>query len=146
MRRIVKPFNAAFTLIEVMIAVAFIGIAMLALLSLHHTDISSVIRGQQLTQASALAQALMAQAELERFPAVGTSQGNFAQMYPGQFQNFHWKRVVEASPVFPDIRRVQIKVLYGNGFVRGFTLTEFMHNPIPPTPAPNANPDPDQGN
>ena len=33
MRRIVKPFNAAFTLIEVMIAVAFIGIAMLALLS-----------------------------------------------------------------------------------------------------------------
>jgi type II secretion system protein I len=143
MRWILKPFNPAFTLIEVMIAVAFIGIAMLALLSLHHTDISSVIRGQQLTQASALAQALMSQAELERFPSVGVSQGDFAQMYPGQFQNFRWKRTVEASPVFPDIRRVQIKVFYGSGFVRGFTLTEFMHNPIPPTPA---NTDQDQGN
>ena len=88
MRRIVKPFNAAFTLIEVMIAVAFIGIAMLALLSLHHTDISSVIRGQQLTQASALAQALMAQAELERFPAVGTSQGNLHKCTPASSRIF----------------------------------------------------------
>ena len=75
---------------------------------MHRTDISSVIRGQQLTQASALAQALMAQAELERFPR-GTATATFTNL-PGEFANFRWKREVEASPVFPDIRCLQITV------------------------------------
>ncbi|MBI3759086.1 MAG: prepilin-type N-terminal cleavage/methylation domain-containing protein, partial [Deltaproteobacteria bacterium] len=47
-------YRHAFTLLEVMIAVAFIGIAMLALLSLHQSNLQSVIRGQDLTQASML--------------------------------------------------------------------------------------------
>jgi type II secretion system protein I len=142
MRRLAKASAAAFTLLEVMIAVAFIGIALLALLSLHHNNLRSVIRGQDLTQAAALAQALMAQAELQRFPATGVTQGDFSQLYPGQFRNFRWSEVVEASPVFPDVRRVRIRVFYGSGFVRSFNLTEFMHNPIPPPTAPNANAQP----
>jgi len=140
MRRIAQPFAAAFTLLEVMIAVAFIGIALLALLSLHHSNLNSVIRGQNLTEAATLAQALMAQAELERFPPVGVTQGDFSQMYPGQYKSFRWQRSVEGSPVFPDVRRVRIRVLYGAGGVRSFTLTEFMHNPVPPPAVENAQP------
>ena len=125
----------AFTLLEVMVAVAFIGIALTALLSLQHTDLQSVTRGQDLTAASSLAQALMTQAEIERFPAVGSLQGDFSRAYQGQYPNFRWQRIVDASSLFPDVHRVRIRVIYGPAFSRSFELTEFMRNPFPPPEA-----------
>jgi hypothetical protein len=114
-----------------MIAIAFIGIAMLALLSLHHSAMQTVARGRELTQAAMLAQALMTDAEQARFPDPGQQSGDFQKKYPGQFVNFRWQRVVVQSEEFPDIRRVRITVLYGPRFHRSFALTEFMHNPLP---------------
>jgi type II secretion system protein I len=123
--------RAAFTLLEVMIAVAFIGIAMTALLALHHTDLQSVIRAQELTRAAMLAQGLMSQAELERFPPSGHSHGDFNRLYPGLYPNYRWVQEVDQSPVFPDIERVHITVEYGPRFINSFSLTEFMRNPQP---------------
>ena len=134
MKHLPVRLAAAFTLLEVMIAIAFIGIALIALLALHHSDLQSVIRGQELTRAAMLAQALMSEAELERFPPPGKTHGDFSQLYPGEYPNFRWARTVTPSPVFPDITRVQVHVLYGPGFRNGFSLTEFMHNPLLPTP------------
>jgi hypothetical protein len=114
-----------------MIAVAFVGIALLALLSLHHSGMQAVVRARELTQASMLAQALMTDAEQARFPEPGQLSGDFQKMYPGQYGNFRWQRSVVQSEQFPDIRRVQINVFYGSGFHRRFVLTEFMHNPLP---------------
>jgi type II secretory pathway pseudopilin PulG len=136
MNRMVQPSRAAFTLLEVMIAVAFIGIALMALLSLHHTDLQSVIRAQELTRAAMLAQALMTEAELERFPAPDQSGGDFSRMYPGQYPGYRWQRVVAPVDIFPDVCRVDIRVLYGPKFSRTFSLTEYIHNPMPP-PMPN---------
>jgi len=141
-------FKRGFTMLEVMIAVAFIGIALLALLSLHHSNLRSVIRGQDLTKAAMLAQSIMTQAEVERFPEPGSTQGNFSSAYPGQYPNFRWARSVDQSPLFPDVRRVRVRISYGPGFHRVFTLTEFMHNPnpIPPqTPAGGQQPSPGGG-
>jgi len=135
----------AFTLLEVMIAVAFIGFAMLALLSLHHSGMQSVARTRELTQAAMLAQALMADAEQTRFPEPGRLTGDFQKMYPGQYPNFRWQRIVEQSKEFPDIRRVRITVLYGPRFHRTFVLTEFMHNPLPQLVSPNEAPDQENG-
>jgi type II secretion system protein I len=132
MKRLLKTDAAAFTLIEVMIAIAFIGIALIALLGLHHTDMQSVIRGQDLTRAAMLAQALMSQAELERFPEPGQKRGDFSQSYPGVFPNFRWQRVVDQSTLFPTVERVRVSVTYGPGGRRHFDLTEFMHNPAMP--------------
>jgi type II secretion system protein I len=131
----------AFTLLEVMIAVAFIGFAMLALLSLHHTSMQSVARTRELTEAAMLAQAMMTDAEQTRFPEPGRLTGDFQKMYPGQYPNFRWQRIVEQSQEFPDIRRVRIRVFYGPRFGRTFVLTEFMHNPLPPPALPNGAPD-----
>jgi len=128
----------AFTLLEVMIAVAFIGFAMLALLSLHHSGMQSVARTRELTQAAMLAQALMADAEQVRFPEPGRLTGDFQKMYPGQYPNFRWQRTVEESGQFPDIRRVRITVFYGPRFRRSFLLTEFLHNPVPLAPVGGA--------
>ena len=144
MRNIAKTLPAAFTLLEVMIAVAFIGIALLALLSLHHSNLQSVIRGQDLTRAAMLAQAVMTQAEMERFPSPGTTQGDFSQIYPGQYPNFRWQRSVDPSPLFPDVCRVEVRVLYGPQLRRSFDLIEFMHNPLPPETAGGTGGQPNQ--
>jgi type II secretion system protein I len=126
-----RSLEYAFTLLEVMIALAFVGIAMLALLSLHHSAMQSVSRARELTQAAMLAQSLMTDAELARFPEIGRLTGDFRKMYPGQYPGFRWQRIVEQSQGFPGIRRVRITVFYGPGFHRTFVLTEFMHNPFP---------------
>jgi type II secretion system protein I len=124
-------FAAAFTLLEVMIAVAFVGIALIALLSLHQSDMQSVIRAQELSRAAMLAQTVMTQAEMERFPPPGDTNGDFSSLYRGRFRNFRWQRSVTQSPLFPSVCRVEIRVLYGHRYRNRFDLVEFMHNPAP---------------
>lgn len=126
-----RPSAAGFTLLEVMIALAVLGIALLALLALHHQNLQSVIRARELTQAAMLAQYLMTQAELERFPSLGTSSGNFDRLFRGQYPNFKWQRTVADSGIFPDLRKVTIAIRYGPRQGRRFTLTEFLHSPSP---------------
>ncbi len=138
MTRARKSADRGFTLLEVMIAVAFVGIAMLALLSLHNSNLESVMRGEQLSRAAMLAQALMTRAEAERFPDLGVTQGDFSRLYPGQFPDFRFRQEVDPSPLFPDIRRVEVDILYGPRQSRKFALVEFMHNPNPP-PIPALN-------
>ncbi len=122
----------AFTLIEVMVAIAILGIALMGLLSLQHQSIQSVIRAQQSTRASMLAQAVMTEAELEQFPDLGYTHGNFNASFPGEFPDFQWERMVTASGMFPDVREVQVAVHYGPNLSQSFTICEFMHSPVPP--------------
>ncbi len=124
-----------FTLLEVMIAIGVLGIALLALLALNHRDLQSVIQAQNLTRAAMLAQALMTEAEMQRFPPLGTTQGDFQRMYPGRYTNFRWQRTVQASDVFPDVRRVNIRVRFGPRLRQSFDLVEFLHEPVQPGPA-----------
>ena len=122
----------AFTLLEVMVAIAILGIALLGLLGLHHQSLQSVIRAQQATRASMLAQAVMTEAELERFPDLGLTRGDFEASFPGEFPDFRWERAVEASGMFPDVRKVKVLIQYGPGFTQNFSLVEFLHSPVPP--------------
>jgi general secretion pathway protein I len=125
-----------FTLLEVMIALAVLAVAMLALLALDHEDLQSVIRAQDLSRAAMLAQALMTQVEIGPFPQVENSSGDFQRMYPRQYPNFRWRKVVAASGTFPDVRKVTITVLYGPHFGRHFDLVEFVHDPAFPEDQP----------
>ena len=129
--------RAAFTLLEVMLAVMVVGIAMMALLELHHNNLQAVIRSQDLTRASMLAQTVMSTAEVERFPPTGTTHGDFSQFFPGEFSNFSWERDVRQEADFPDLREVRVRVFYGSNGNRSFQLIELLHNPNPP-PLPNA--------
>ena len=122
----------AFTLIEVMVAIAILGIALLGLLGLHHQSLQSVIRAQQTTRAAMLAQAVMTEAELERFPELGATSGDFEASFRGEFRDFRWERMVVASGMFPDVRKVMVAIHYGPGFTQTFSLVEFLHSPIPP--------------
>jgi len=120
-----------FTLIEVMVALGIIGIAMVALLALHHQNMQSVIAAQDLNRAAMLAQTLMTDAEMQRFPDLGTTRGDFERYFPGLYSNFRWQRVVEESAMFTDVRKVIVTVFYGRRLKRTFSLTEYMHNPQP---------------
>jgi general secretion pathway protein I len=131
--------NAGFTLLEVMLAMAVLGIALLALLALHHQSLQSVIHGQDVTRAAALAQAVMSAAELERFPNPGVTKGNFQSLFPDEYPNFTWEQIVSLSGAFPDVCKVQVIVFYGPKQSKSFSLTEFMHNPIPIEMMPGAN-------
>jgi general secretion pathway protein I len=127
------PRNIArgFTLLEVMVAIAILGIALLGLLGLHHQSLQSVIRAQDTTRAAMLAQAVMTEAELERYPEPGTTRGDFQASFPGQYRDFRWERMVEASGTFPDVREVKIVVFYGPSMNHTFLLSEFLHDPVP---------------
>jgi general secretion pathway protein I len=125
---------AGFTLLEVMLAIAILGTALAGLLGLHHQSMQSVIRAQDFTRASMLAQAVLTEAELERFPDPGHTSGNFEASFPGQFRDFRWERVVKASSTFPDVREVKILVRYGPTLGNSFELVEFLHSPVPPDP------------
>ncbi len=121
-----------FTLIEVMVAIAILGVALMGLLALHHQSMQSVIRAQQMTRAAMLAQAVMTEAEIERFPDLGSTKGDFQASFPGEFPDFQWQRTVEASGTFPDVRKVKVAIYYGPGLAQSFSLVEFLHSPIPP--------------
>jgi general secretion pathway protein I len=122
---------AGFTLLEVMVAMAVLGIALLALLTLHHQSLESVIHSRDIARAGMLCQTIMTQAELEQFPRLGVTRGNFERYFPGQYQKFRWERDVLESGVFPDVRKVRVIVSYGPKFSRNFSITEYLHNPIP---------------
>jgi type II secretion system protein I len=124
----------AFTLLEVMVAMAILGIALLGLLGLQHQSMQSVIRAQQATRASMLAQAVMTEAELERYPDLGVTSGDFEASFPGEFRDFRWEREVDASGTFPDVREVKVLIRYGPTLSQNFALVEFLHSPIPPDP------------
>jgi type II secretion system protein I len=122
----------AFTLLEVMVAIAILGIALLGLLGLQHQSMQSVVRAQQTTRASMLAQAVMTEAELERFPDLGITSGDFESAFPGEFRDFRWARNVEASGMFPDVRKVEVMIRYGPNLSQNFGIVEFLHSPVPP--------------
>lgn len=125
-----------FTLIEVMIAVGVLGIAMMALLALHNQNLRGVIRAQELTRASMLAQDMMSEAELERFPPPGRTSGDFERMYRGMYRNYRWQRDVSQSDMFPDVCKVEVTIFYGARFRNSYSVIEFLHNPVP-MPIPN---------
>ena len=81
-----------------------------------------------------LAQAVMTEAELERFPDLGRTNGDFQSSFPGEFPDFRWERDVAASGMFPDVRKVKVIIRYGPKLTQSFALVEFVHSPVPPDP------------
>jgi type II secretion system protein I len=124
--------RGGFTLLEVMVAIAILGMGLLALLSLHHQSMQSVIGAQDETRAAMLAQVVMTNAELQRYPDDGSTHGDFHDVYPNKYPNFRWERIVTESGIFPDVRKVRVIIYYGANSSRTFAISEFLHNPIPP--------------
>jgi len=101
-----------FTLLEVLVAVAVLGIALVSLLGLHVRNIDLIARDERVTEATLLARALMTEVETSPFPDLGAIDGDFELDYPGRYPDLRWEREVFTTPV-PDVREVRVRVFRG---------------------------------
>ena len=125
--RVIKPYGQrGFTLLEIMVALAIIGIAMVALLSLGNRSIGVHDRLQHLTQATLLAQQKMSESELE------ARRGGVAQLVDGEgvftepFADYRWRIEIISTPL-PAVQQVTITVLWGDeDRNEGVDVTSFL--------------------
>jgi len=101
-----------FTLLEVLVAVAVLGLALVSLLGLHVRNLDLIDRDQRVTEATLLARGLMAEVDAAPFPDLGITDGDFELRYPERYPDLRWEREVLPSPV-ADIREVRIRVFRG---------------------------------
>ncbi|MBE0500081.1 MAG: prepilin-type N-terminal cleavage/methylation domain-containing protein [Desulfuromonadales bacterium] len=99
-----------FTLLEVMIALAIIGIALVTLIGLETRTVQLAERQQRVTQATLLAQGKMTEIEVGSQSLTGLS-GNEGLFEP-PFELYRWSLVREATPL-PGIEMVTVSVVWG---------------------------------
>jgi general secretion pathway protein I len=100
---------AGFTLLEVLVAVAVLGLALVSLLGLHVRNIDLIGRDQRVTEATLLARALMTGIATAPFPELGASAGDFELDYPDRYPDVRWEQEVLTTP-FPGLREVRVRV------------------------------------
>jgi general secretion pathway protein I len=98
-----------FSLLEVLVAVAVLGLALVSLLGLHVRNIDLIARDQRVTEATLLARALMTEVESGPFPDLGMESGDFELDYPDRYPDLRWEREVTPTPV-PNVREVRVRV------------------------------------
>ncbi len=115
-----------FTLLEVLVASAVLGIALVTLLGLHARNIRLAAESRDRTIAAALATRLAAELRAGGFPEMTTVEGEFSsedlgdmptlgRVYGGRgSEAFVWRRVVESINL-KNVRRVHIAVARADG-------------------------------
>jgi general secretion pathway protein I len=101
--------HGGFTLLEVLVAIAVLGLALVSLLGLHVRNIDLIDRDQRITEATLLARALMTDVETGPFPELGVEEGDFELDYPERYPDLRWEREVVPTPV-PNVREVRVRV------------------------------------
>ncbi len=104
--------NQGFTLLEVMISLAILGITSTVLLGLRNWDLDARIFSQKVTIATLLVQEKLVEAELavDGPPAFGVTTGDFGDRAPG----FVWRQKVSTTPLTIDVREVKVRVSWGS--------------------------------
>ncbi len=111
----------AFTLLEVMIALAIAATALLALLGLGNRSIAVHDRLQKTTRAT-----LLAQAKMSEFETAGLPRDRNSDRFSEPFEQFRWHYTTAETPL-PSTIEVQVTVTWGEE--RGnesVSLTSFL--------------------
>ncbi len=113
---------SGFTLLEILVAVAILGVALVSLVGLHARNLRLLAESQQTTLAALVASRLAAEAQAGAFPPIGTESGGFVALddEPSDASNeriggelarrLSWRRDVEATGL-ENLRRVRIAIL-----------------------------------
>lgn len=115
-----KRLRNGFTLLEVLVATAILGVAVVTLLGLHARNVELAAEAADLTVAGALAGDVLAAARLDRSLEDGTAKGSFAAdreaadgrrvVYGGPgCERFAWERDVMPTAL-PTLRQVRVRV------------------------------------
>jgi len=107
--------NLGFTLLEVLVAVAIMGMALAVLLGSVNRNLTLTSDSRNLTIASTLAQKKMTEAESQGVPEEGEEEGEFEG-----FPEFKWRLVVEPLEI-PELgegiemKKVKLTILWEEG-------------------------------
>lgn len=115
-----KRVRNGFTLLEVLVATAILGVAVVTLLGLHARNVELAAEAADLTAAGALAGDVLAASRLDRSLEQGSSKGSFAAgrddadgrrvLYGGPgSERFAWERDVMPTAL-PTLRQVRVRV------------------------------------
>lgn len=115
--------DEGFTLLEVMIALAVVGTALVVLIGLGNRSIFAQERIQRLSQGVMLAQRAMTEVE------VGSRQGGtFGESkvpFDAPFEDYSWSVTYEAAPI-PAVRLVRVEVAWGKKADQTVELVSFV--------------------
>ena len=113
--------DPGFTLLEILVAVAILGIALTSLLGLQARNVRLTAEAQQLTIAGMLASRLMTDAQAGRFPELGIEEGKFVgeendvsssfnEIFGGVLgDGMYWRKETLATGI-ENLRRVQVSI------------------------------------
>lgn len=124
-----KRRSAGFTLLEVLVAVAVLGLALVSLLGLHVRNLALIERDQRMTDATLLARQVMTEAEAEGYPDLGATDGDFEEWYPERYPGVRWEREVLEFPGVPGVREVLVRVYRDEAPGDDVSLSYFMRRP-----------------
>ena len=99
-----------FTLLEIMVAVAILGLVIVSLLGLRNRSLQDVLLAGRITTATMLAEREMANT-LSRPLAPLEEEGEFEEE---EFKDFTWKKIVALTPI-PGIMEARVAVLWKEG-------------------------------
>ena len=107
----------AFTLLEVMVAMAIIAIALTAVLGSQSQSVSLASEVKFSTTAALLAQSKMAEMELKKGEDLSSDSGDFGEDYPGYTWRVTLHDVLFDSPenVSDHLRQIDLEVSWGEG-------------------------------
>ena len=114
-----------FTLLEVLVALVIIATAFTALLGLHVRNLEMIAREDAYSRALLLAETLVADTELEGYPDLGVTRGDFAATRGDGTPAFRWEREVREW-MLPGTREVTIRVIPARGDDSASKLTLFV--------------------
>ena len=124
----VSPEQHGFTLIEVMVALAIIGLSLLAIASKMGQMIDTANVMRERTYASWIAQNKIAEMRLANvLPDVSSTEGDVD--YAGT--EWHWRAVVSETGV-QDLYRLDVSVSYPGSIDNIRTVTGFIGEPVAP--------------
>jgi prepilin-type N-terminal cleavage/methylation domain-containing protein len=112
--------SPGFTLLEVLVAVAILGVGLISLLGLHVRNLALLARDQRVTESTLLAQGLMAEVDVGGLASLGSERGTFEEEYPGRYPDLGWEREVLPTPfgdLLGDLQEVRVRVFQGDGTV-----------------------------
>ncbi len=119
-----KRRESGFTLLEVMVALAIVGIAMVAMLGLVQRNILAGEKLQQMTLATLLAKQKMAEIEHRIDGALAHTEG----VFPAPNQDFYWQSRFTPTPI-AGVEQIDLSVIWGDENKQELvTLTSFIQN------------------
>ena len=102
--------NAGFTLLEIMITIAIVGIALVGIIRALAMSVDVCNKSRNISIATLLAKGKMAETESRGFPDVEEITGDFGEEYPG----FKWERSISEIGI-EGLRKVTVRVLWQEG-------------------------------